>query len=176
MMNLRLFPMCELSGCGWGNSAIRVGKKKLFYHLTSVQNYTYGELAGSALDIEQLGSALSSASCQIFKLSLQIPLQLSPSKPLHECLIGSSSEKITLDLNGGVSLCYRGSESKLIWRAGANSLWCVSIEGVLCPSVCSFIDKLHWLVWQKHLCYRMRCTEQGGIDIWVLPHFAFSVS
>lgn len=52
--------------------------------LTSAQNCTYGELAGSALDLEQLLSPLSSAGCQIFQLSQQIPLQLSPGKPLHE--------------------------------------------------------------------------------------------
>lgn len=44
--------------------------------LTSAQNCTYGELAGSALDLEQLLSPLSSAGCQIFQLSQQIPLPI----------------------------------------------------------------------------------------------------
>lgn len=71
--------------CGWEFESV----SKQLNQLTSAQNYTYGELAGSALDLEQLLSPLSSAGCHIFKLSLQIPLQLSPGKPLHECLIGS---------------------------------------------------------------------------------------
>ena len=69
--------------CGWEAVV------KQLNQVTSAQHCTYGELAGSALDLEQLSSPLSSAGCQIFKPSLQIPLQLSPGKPLHECLIGS---------------------------------------------------------------------------------------
>lgn len=78
---------------GRGKSGMRMGSLnsvfKQLNQLTSAQNCTYGELAGSALDLEQLLSPLSPTGCQIFKLSQQIPLQLSPGKPLHECLIGS---------------------------------------------------------------------------------------
>lgn len=118
-------------------------------------------------------SPLSSAGCQIFKLSLQIPLQLSLGKPLRERLIGSYSEKVAFDLNGGVSLCFGGTESKLSWRAGFSSpvLWSVHREHEKSHlPFCLLIYRQTPLLWQWDLCWKAKCTLGKQLNLGAM-HF-----
>lgn len=48
----------------------------------------------------------------------------------------------------------QSSAGKLEWVR--SDLLIVSMKGVICPSVHSFIDKPHWVAWQGHLRWRIR--------------------
>lgn len=61
----------------------------------------------------------------------------------------------------------QSSAGKLEWVHC--DLLTVGMKGVICPSVCSFIDKPHWAAWQGHLHWRIVCVvtlflEAGSRD------------
>lgn len=113
------------------------------------------ELAGWALNSVQPSRPLSSTVCQTFYLLTSN----SPSIRLWGPLIGSWGGKAYSwsepEECRFVSVApNQSSAGKLKWVPC--DLLTDSMKGVICPSVHSFIDKPHWLAWQRHLRWRIR--------------------
>lgn len=180
-MSVRVSVGCTVFG--WSKSGMWMGSRnsvvKQLNQLTSVQKCTYGELAGSALDLEQLLSPLSSAGCHIFKTltANSTPIKsgqtssmsVSLAAKVKKWLLIWTEEYRFVSVAQNQSLA--GELESLLLRC---DLFTMSMKRVICPSVCSFRDKPHWLVRWQHLCWRISYTVWAvTAGCWMWSHFIY---